>query len=193
MPQSNDPSVIGWTGNPWQQQIEQWIKAIPELAPLARQLMAAIEGAAPRNTGGWADPMLQEAIPKLGAGMSPAEELVQKREIGDAYRSAVGAGGFAGGSGGSFSPQGVRRYATREAGQRLAPAMAELMAKKEGMQRQGQEAQVGALTSIYPTQARAGEQSREGFGQLLGQLLQGSGLNRKPVLWSNWTPAGRSW
>jgi hypothetical protein len=181
---------IGAVGNPLSLQLKNQLAAMPELQALARQFQTMLSGGTleaprgprdPRGPGGaapgtdaWASPMLQDALPRLmGQGMSGAEELGAKRNIADSYRSAVGAGGFAGGSAGAYSPRATRRVAFREAGQRLAPAMAALEAKKAQMRRGGLQAGVGALTSIYGPQMQAGARDNRAYGQLLGKLLSG--------------------
>ena len=171
--------VIGMTGNPFVKEAEDWLKMLPEYSKLAGQITGAMESGAP-SASSWADPMLRSGIGRMmDTRMGAAEEAQQRGKIGDAYRSAVGIGGFAGGSGGAYRPGAARRIAGREASQRLAPAMAGLEAKKEAMSREGLQGGVGALTSIYPTQARTQEASRGAYGQYLGRLLGGAGIDAR--------------
>lgn len=168
---------IGMVRNPYVQEAEQWLQMLPEYSRLAGTVQQGVQAGAP-SASSWADPMLRAGIGRaMGTGMGPTEEAQQRRSIGDAYRSAVGAGGFAGGSGGAYRPSAVRRIAGREAGRRLAPAMAGLEAKKEQMKRQGLQTGIGALTSIYPTQARTQEAARGAYGQYLGRLLGGASID----------------
>lgn len=188
---------IGWVDNPYRRRYEDWLPRIPEYGRLARELTSSLEAQAPQSSD-WADPMLRRGIQEaMRSGMGGGEEQQQRRAIGDAYRSAVGAGGFAGGAAGSFSPRAVNRLAGREAATTLAPAMAGLEAKKEAMQRQGRATGLSALTTAYPVQQRAAEARRGEFGQLLGGMLQGSGLDRRRRSESGppapWQSAGRSW
>ena len=171
--------VIGATRNPYAREAEDWLKMLPEYSKLAGQVTGAMESGAP-SASSWADPMLQSGISRMmDTRMGATEEAQQRSNIGDAYRSAVGVGGFAGGSGGAYRPGAVRRIAGREASQRLAPAMAGLEAKKESMSREGLQGGVGALTSIYPTQARTQEAARGSYGQYLGRLLGGAGIGAR--------------
>jgi hypothetical protein len=163
----------GVQGNLEEGRMRKQLGGLSTLGPLAEQFQSAIGQYGPQ-TEGFASGMLQDALPRLmSSGMSSAEELGARRNIGDSFRSAVGAGGFAGGSAGAYSPRATRRIAFREAGSRLAPAMAQLEAKKAQLRRSGLQSGVGALTSIYGPQLQAGARDREAFGTLLGNMLSG--------------------
>ena len=175
------PNRIGLMGNPYLGEAGTWLKRLPQYSQIAGDVMSAMESGAPSATG-WADPMLREGIGQaMDSGMGSAEYAQQRSSIADDYRSAVGAAGFAGGAGGAYRPSATRRIVGREASQRLAPAMAGLEAKKEGMRREGIRTGLGALTSIYPTQARTQESARGAYGEYLGRLLGGASADRSPM------------
>lgn len=182
MPTISSPiGTIGGRDNPFEQQLRNQLGALSGLGPLAERFSSALGRFGPQG-GGFAEDMLRDAIPRLlSGGMSEAEEAVSRRSIGSAFRSATGAGGFAGGAGGAFSPRATRRVAFREAGRRLAPAIASFEAKKAERRRRGLESGVGALTSIYGPQLQAQSSERRSFGRLLGGLLGGVRSPRAPT------------
>ena len=169
-----DVGAVG--GNQQANELRRMIEALGELGPLAQQFTSETEKYAPGggSTGNIAAPLLGTALPALmSGGMSSAEETGARRNIGDAFRSAVGAGGFAGGSAGAYSPRATRRVAFREAGQRLAPAIAQLEGQKAKLRRSGLQSGVNALTSIYGTEQAGARQGQQAFGGVLGNLLSG--------------------
>lgn len=163
---------IGGVGSPALERLGLRTSRIPHYAPYARNFLSALE-----SSYGPSESVLPRitsyAERAASGGIEDEERLAAERRIRERYSSAVAGPVGRGVSAGRFSPGLVSRVGALEATRTLAPAQGAFEAGVAGRRAEGLRTALGALSSVYPSQAAAEERRRTSYGALLGPLLRG--------------------